>query len=433
MSTERVRLEVADHVAVATLTRPEKHNALDVAMFEAIDVMLERLAGERGVRAVVLHGDGPSFCSGLDVVSVMSAGEGLEGLVARLREEPPNWFQRVAHGWTQLPMPVIAAVHGTCFGGGLQIALAADVRIASPNARLSVMEARWGLIPDMSITRTLPRLVRIDVAKELTYTGRVLSASEALQLGLVTWVAGDPLAAARALATEIASRSPDAVRAAKRLFDESWTARPEQSLALEAELQRALIGSPNQLAAVQVGIHQGAGRVRGSVGAVWGRRSRRPCDDSRCCCDHPRYLSGCGSLGTTGEGSQAGCSHTGGQSSRSGERRACAGESRRSALTLRGSTLFRTWRGRRRAASPPPQRVTPTGWAGPLFRLDPSDTYVCSAFRPDGTRMPAPLDWTAIGRARADPLRGSPAAVTPGSGPGDEGSSPSPAAAVGQG
>jgi enoyl-CoA hydratase/carnithine racemase len=253
MTPDRVRIEIADHVALVTLARPDKHNALDVAMFEAIAAAVERLAGERGVRAVVLHGEGPSFCSGLDVGSIMSAGEGLDGLVQRLSEDPPNWFQRVAYGWVELPVPVIAAVHGACFGGGLQIALGADLRIAAPDARLSVMEMKWGLIPDMSITRTLPRLARVDVAKELTYTGRVLSASEALQLGLVTWVAGDPLAAARSLASEIAARSPDAVRAAKRLFDESWTAPPEQTLALEAELQSRLIGSQNQIAAVTAG------------------------------------------------------------------------------------------------------------------------------------------------------------------------------------
>jgi enoyl-CoA hydratase/carnithine racemase len=253
MSEERVRIEIDDHVALVTLARPDKHNALDVAMFEAITAACERLADEPGLRAVVLHGEGPSFCSGLDVAGVMSAGEGLDGLVQRLREDPPNWFQRVAYGWVTLPVPVIAAVHGACFGGGLQIALGADIRIAAPAARLSVMEMKWGLIPDMSITRTLPRLVRIDVAKELTYTGRVLSASEASQLGLVTWVTGDPLGGARALAAEIATRSPDAVRAAKRLFEESWTAPPDQTLALEAELQRGLIGSPNQLAAVSAG------------------------------------------------------------------------------------------------------------------------------------------------------------------------------------
>ena len=151
-------------------------------------------------------------------------------------------------------MPVIAAIHGNCLGGGLQIALAADIRIATPDARLSVMEVKWGLIPDMSITRTLPRLVGIDVAKELTYTGRVFSGAEAVQLGLVTHVADDPLAAARELAAEIAGRSPDAVRGMKRLFDESWTGSAEETLALEAELQLGLIGSPNQLAAVAAGM-----------------------------------------------------------------------------------------------------------------------------------------------------------------------------------
>jgi enoyl-CoA hydratase/carnithine racemase len=253
MSDERVRVEVADHIALVTLARPDKHNALDVAMFEAIASACERLSTEPGVRAVVLHGEGPSFCSGLDVTSVMSVGDGLDGLVGRLREDPPNWFQRVAYGWVELPVPVIAAVHGACFGGGLQIALGADIRIAAPDARLSVMEIKWGLIPDMSITRTLPRLVRIDVAKELAYTGRVLSAAEAAQLGLVTWVSGDPLRTARALAAEIATRSPDAIRAAKRLFEQSWTASPEQTLVLEADLQRGLIGSPNQLAAAAAG------------------------------------------------------------------------------------------------------------------------------------------------------------------------------------
>jgi enoyl-CoA hydratase/carnithine racemase len=251
---ERVRIEVSDHVAMVTLSRPEKHNALDLAMFEGITEAAERVRSEPGVRAVVLHGDGPSFCSGLDLASVMS--EGLDGLIARVRGDGgnPNWAQRPAYEWIRLPVPVIAAIHGNCLGGGLQIALAADVRFATPDARLSVMEARWGLVPDMSITRTLPRLVGIDVAKELTFTARVLSGSEAHELGLVTHLADDPLAAAHSLATEIAGRSPEAVRAAKRLFDESWTGTPEQTLALEAELQVGLIGSPNQLEAVRAGM-----------------------------------------------------------------------------------------------------------------------------------------------------------------------------------
>jgi enoyl-CoA hydratase/carnithine racemase len=252
-SEQRVAVEVADHVAVVTLTRQDKHNALDVAMFEQIIDAADRLAGESGVRAVVLHGAGPSFCSGLDVVSIMAAGNGLDGLVERVRGEVPNWFQRAAHAWIELPMPVIAALHGNCFGGGLQIALGADIRIAAPDTRLSVMEVKWGLVPDMSITRTLPRLVGIDVAKELTFTGRVFDGAEAARLGVVTRVADDPPAAARTLAAEIAGRSPDAVRAAKRLYDESWTGEAQRTLALEAELQMGLIGSPNQLAAVAAG------------------------------------------------------------------------------------------------------------------------------------------------------------------------------------
>jgi enoyl-CoA hydratase/carnithine racemase len=250
---ERVRITVDDHVAVVTLVRADKHNALDVAMFEAIIAAAERLRSEPGLRAVVMHGDGPSFCSGLDVASIMSAQANGGGGFDRLTDEAPNWFQRTAYDWVRVPVPVITAIHGVCYGGGLQIALGADIRIATADARLSVMEIKWGLIPDMSITQTLPRLVGIDVAKELTYTGRVLSGDEAQSLGVVTRVADDPLAEALGLAREIASKSPDAVRAAKRLFDESWTGTAAETLALEATLQRTLIGSPNQLAAVTAG------------------------------------------------------------------------------------------------------------------------------------------------------------------------------------
>jgi enoyl-CoA hydratase/carnithine racemase len=253
MTEQRVKVEVADHVAVVTLTRPDKHNALDVPMFEGILAAAEQVGSEPGVRAVVLHGDGPSFCSGLDIMGMLSSGEGMDGLTDPLKGEVPNRFQRAAHDWITVPVPVICAIHGNCFGGGLQIALGADIRIATADAKLSVMEIKWGLIPDMSMTRTLPRLVRIDVAKELTYTGRVLSGTEAAELGLVTLVTDEPLAAAKELAAEIASRSPDAIRGAKRLFDESWTGSAHDTLSLEAATQLALIGSPNQLEAVRAG------------------------------------------------------------------------------------------------------------------------------------------------------------------------------------
>jgi len=251
---QRVSIDVQDHVATVTLTRPEKHNALDLAMFEALLDAAQEVSATPGVRAVVLHGEGKSFCSGLDVASVMSSLSGSNGSQDTLAGEVPNRFQRAAYDWLTLPMPVVAAIHGNCLGGGFQIALAADIRIATPDARLSVMEAKWGLIPDMSITQTLPKLVGIDVAKELTYTARVFSGEEGLRLGVVSHLAEDPLAAARQLAAEIAQRSPDAVRGAKRLFNETWNRPPQEGLRLEAELQRTLIGSPNQLAAVTAGL-----------------------------------------------------------------------------------------------------------------------------------------------------------------------------------
>jgi enoyl-CoA hydratase/carnithine racemase len=255
-TTERVGIEVDQHIATVTLSRPEKHNALDPAMFKAIASAAEQVAARPGVRAVVLHGAGPSFCSGIDLASLMSSGDGLDGVFAELDGDVPNRFQQVVYGWLTLPVPVIAAIHGNCLGGGLQIALAADIRIATPDARLSVMEVKWGLVPDMSLTQTLPRLVGIDVAKELTYTSRVFNGEEALRLGVVTRLASEPLAAAQELAREIASKSPDAVRGAKRLLDGAWGHPASTGLALEAQIQRKLIGSPNQLAAVTAGLSQ---------------------------------------------------------------------------------------------------------------------------------------------------------------------------------
>ncbi len=251
MSEDRVRIEIAEHVATVTLSRPEKHNALDAGMFRDLAGAAERLRSEPGVRAVVLHGEGKSFCSGLDVASFMSGPMTVDDLMGRPNGELANLAQRVAVDWAAVPVPVIAAVHGFCFGGGLQIALGADLRIAAPDAALSVMEIKWGLVPDMGITQTLPRLVGVDRAKELTFTGRRVSGTDAERLGLVTLLADDPLAAARALAADVASRSPHAIRAAKRLYDESWAGLPaREALLLETELQEALMGSPNQIAAV---------------------------------------------------------------------------------------------------------------------------------------------------------------------------------------
>ena len=251
MSEERVAVEIADGIADVRLVRGDKHNGLDGAMFERLLEAAGEVAADPSVRVALLSGEGPSFCAGLDFKAVM-AGDGLtpDRLFSRDQGDIANHAQRSAYDWLRLPVPVIAAVHGNCLGGGLQIALAADIRIAAPDTRMSVMEIRYGLIPDMSISQTLPDLVGIDVAKELTFTGRIVEAEEALELGLVTRLADDPRDAALELAREIASKSPDAIRRAKRLFNEAFRAGAREGLALEEELQRELMGSPNQLAAV---------------------------------------------------------------------------------------------------------------------------------------------------------------------------------------
>ena len=166
MADERVRIEVADHVADVALVRADKHNALDRAMFEAIVDAASRVAADPSARVAVLHGEGPSFCSGIDLASLLSGGSGIDGVLAELAGGSPNFFQRAAYDWVRVPVPVIAAIHGSCLGGGLQIALGADIRIAARDARLSGMEAKWGLVPDTSLARALPRLVGMDVAAE---------------------------------------------------------------------------------------------------------------------------------------------------------------------------------------------------------------------------------------------------------------------------
>ncbi|MGB3098737.1 MAG: crotonase/enoyl-CoA hydratase family protein, partial [Solirubrobacterales bacterium] len=251
---ERVRVTISDHIADVVLSRPDSHNGLDYRMFEAINDAIDEVRSDPSVRAVVLSGEGRSFCAGLDFKSVLAEGRPIEDSFVRREGEIANEFQRVAYGWQEVPAPVIAALQGNCLGGGCQIALAADMRIAATDLKLSVLEIKWGLIPDMGLTQSLTRLVGIDIAKELTFTGRIVGATEAQELGLITRVAEDPLAAARELAAEIATRSPDAIRRDKRLFERSWNASAAEALALEEELQRELLGSPNQLAAVQAAL-----------------------------------------------------------------------------------------------------------------------------------------------------------------------------------
>lgn len=261
-----VTIETRNGIADVRLNRPDKYNALSPDMFKAIIEAGESLAAAEDVRVVVLSGNGRGFCAGLDMSSFQGmAGGGSgggPGALLQRDDRPENHAQRPAYVWKRLPVPVIAAIHGVAYGGGCQIALGADIRFAAPDARMSIMEIKWGLIPDMSITQTLRDLVPLDIAKELTFTGRILSGSEAKALGLVTHVADDPLAAAMALAEEIAGKSPDAVRAGKRLYEASWHADERTGLAMEAELQMRLIGSPNQVEAIQANFENRAPRFQ---------------------------------------------------------------------------------------------------------------------------------------------------------------------------
>lgn len=259
--SDRVSVTINRGVADVRLNRPDKLNSLDMAMIEAIIETGRGLAADKSVRAVVLSGEGRAFCAGLDFASFMDMAGGPDKikehpLFSRGPESPANKAQLAGYVWTELPMPVIAAVHGYAFGGGLQIALGADMRVVHPEARFSVMEIKWGLIPDMSGTRTLRHLVRLDVAKELTFTGRQVTGEEALQLGLATRLSEEPMETAMEMAWQIAGKSPHAIRAAKELFNRSVLIDDVDGLLLEQELQMSVIGGPNQIEAVMANMQK---------------------------------------------------------------------------------------------------------------------------------------------------------------------------------
>ena len=265
--SDRVTISIDGGVADVRFNRPEKRNALDGDQFLAIAEAGERLKSEPGVRCVVLSGEGPSFCAGLDFSSFqsMAGGEGTGG--GERRSGDPGAIadgrithlgQQVAWVWQELPVPVIAAVHGHALGGGIQIALGADIRIVHPQTQLSVREVFWGLVPDMTGTLVLSRLVRPDVAKELTFTARVFSGEEAYALGLATRLSETPLDDALELAGQIAGNSPDAVRGAKQLFNTLYTDGAAEQFADERRVIGGLIGRPNQVECVMASFEKRA-------------------------------------------------------------------------------------------------------------------------------------------------------------------------------
>jgi enoyl-CoA hydratase/carnithine racemase len=252
--SDRVTCKVDGGVADVRLNRPDKINALDPAMFEALVETGEALKKDSSVRAVVLSGEGRGFCAGLDFGSFQQMADSSKRTgVADLSKRDggiANRGQQAAYVWFEMPAPVIAAVHGACLGGGFQIAMACDIRIVAPDVKMSVLEVRWGLSPDMTGTQLMPRVLGLDVAKELTFTGRMVEGEEAVRIGLATRVSATPVDDALVLAHEIAGKSPPAVRGAKALLNLAGTVSLEKGFKEEERTIKGLIGTPNQVEAV---------------------------------------------------------------------------------------------------------------------------------------------------------------------------------------
>ncbi len=247
--SDLVSIDIQNHIADVRLNRPDKMNALSWDMFEAITAAGNTLAKDKSIRAVVLSGEGRSFCAGMDLENFTSDqmddmfGPGRGGFW-------PNYYQSPAYVWKSVPVPVICALHGAAYGGGFQIAMGADIRIAHPGTRLSLMEVKWGLIPDMSASVTLRDLVRLDIAKELTFTGRVIEGEEAQDIGLVTSLSDTPRESALAMAAVIAGKNPDTIARGKYMLENNWHGDAQLALSEEERLQAPILKSPNQVEAV---------------------------------------------------------------------------------------------------------------------------------------------------------------------------------------
>jgi len=253
----RVSVTIENHVADVKLNRPEKMNALDDAMFEALIAMGDKLNADPSVRCVVLSGEGRSFCAGLDL-SNFDMNSDITGIPDRTHGIANKW-QKAVYTWRELAVPVIAAVHGVSFGGGLQIMLASDIRYIKADTKLSVMEMKWGLIPDMAGTQLMRHTVRDDIIRELTYTHRIFSGEQAVEYGFATHVSENPYEDAMKLATEIASKSPSAIVKAKKVLNAAPYLSVEEGFILESVEQEAIIKKKNQIEAVFAGMQKRPG------------------------------------------------------------------------------------------------------------------------------------------------------------------------------
>ena len=251
MADKNITLQIENDIALVTFNRADKRNALDMEMFKSIDKVSYKLRKNRHIRAVIVQAKGEDFCSGLDVKSVMQKKSTVASLLMKWLPGQANLAQRVSYNWRKVPVPVIMVIQGRCWGGGLQIALGGDFRFATPEASFSVMEGKWGLIPDMAGNLVLRELLPKDVALKLALTAEIITAQEALNYGLITQISADPLQQAMALAEQITERSPDAVAAVKKLYHQNWLKADWRFLAKESFYQVKILLGKNQNRAVQ--------------------------------------------------------------------------------------------------------------------------------------------------------------------------------------
>ncbi|TNE64455.1 crotonase/enoyl-CoA hydratase family protein [Celeribacter ethanolicus] len=246
-----VTLTIENHIAHLTLNRPDKMNAVTEGLIADLLARVAEIAAS-DARVVLLAGAGKAFCAGLDTSNFQRfMTEDLDALVMERTHGDANAFQAFSLALHDLPIPVIAAIHGPCFGAGMQLAIAADIRIASPEAQLSIMEMKWGLVPDMGGMVLFPRVLRSDVLRLLTYTNEIVPAARAAEFGLVTEIAEDAMTRALEIATTIAGKSPTAMRAVKRLIGTAESSHDRAHILMEeSREQRALIGTPHQIETV---------------------------------------------------------------------------------------------------------------------------------------------------------------------------------------
>ncbi len=263
MSDQRIKFEIKNHIAHITMVRGDKMNALDPAMFKALVEAGEELKAS-DARVAILSGEGRGFCAGLDMSNFSQMSKGGSASIEADSRKPlsvrthgvANQAQKSAWTWREAPVPVICAVQGVALGGGFQLMMGADIRYAAPKTRFSIMEIRWGLVPDVGTTHVINRVAREDIVKELTYTGRMFESDEALEYGFITSIHADPLAKARETAEYIASRNPDAIRGIKKLYNQPADRFATDTIQLESAIQDGVISQPNQVEAVRAELEQ---------------------------------------------------------------------------------------------------------------------------------------------------------------------------------